>query len=282
MHKKTILLVIYSTLLMLIFAPAQAQFFPTIKIPPLQPITTENIQDLQLLGTLENFQGEFGIHVANFAISPNHQWLAVNLSGGVVVYDLINSSIRILGSSVPTSAGGFSHDSSLYLLPIELGTKVYDTSSWDVIATLADDFAVGDIQFSPDNRFIATTHERMIRGYMGEDLNGIYIFDTATWTQYNQLPLDIYFSGVSFAFQVRGDKTSIISVNQQLVAHLWDYESVFDYADPNLPQKSDLITSLQTLTYPDPDSIAYQWIAFGGEVGNYALWLTAPDGSTIF
>jgi len=282
MYKKLILSVIYSTLLMLIFAPANAQGLQTIKIPSLQTITKDNIQNLQLLGTLENFQDVFGVHVTDFALSPNHQWLAANLHGGVLIYDLINNNIRILEQTVQEDAGGFSNDSSLYLLPIELGTKIYDTSSWDVIATLPDDFAVGDVLFSPDNRFIATTHARMIPGYIGEDLNGIYIFDTTTWTLHNRLPLDIYLSGVSFAFQMRGDKSFIISINQQSEAHLWDYETVFDYTDPNLPQKSDLIASLQRLTYPDPDGIAYQWVGFGNEAGDYALWLTAPDGSALF
>lgn len=49
-----------------------------------------------------------------------------------------------------------------------------------------------------------------------------------------------------------------------------------------MPQKSDLIASLQRLTYPDPNGITYQWVAFGDETGDYALWLTAPDGSAIF
>lgn len=255
MYKKLILWFISGLLLILITAPTHGQNIQTIQLPPLQPITAENISHLQLLGTLENFWDISGNRVTTFTISPNHRWLVVNLWGDVLVYDLKIGNILYLETGNLGDLGEFSNNNQLYLLPTMTETLVYDVNTWDVIEKLEDNFIIHRVKFSADDTIIAATNSDY------EFTNGIHIFETDTWTEHNLLPVSYTSLRGGYIYPASDSPFSFYSIqnhNYLLTAYTanhvygWDYLNIQNYADPTKLTKSDLILELTSRTYTTP------------------------------
>jgi ABC-type sugar transport system permease subunit len=60
------------------------------------------------------------------------------------------------------------------------------------------------------------------------------------------------------------------------------YVAFTNYGDGHLLTKTQVVQLLERRTFVPETGVRYRWEAFINEAGEYALWLTAPDGSAFF
>ncbi|MFN7208816.1 MAG: hypothetical protein ACK4P1_00290, partial [Aggregatilineales bacterium] len=60
------------------------------------------------------------------------------------------------------------------------------------------------------------------------------------------------------------------------------YVAFTNYGDGHLLTKTQVVRLLENRTFVPETGARYRWEAFINEAGEYALWLTAPDGSAFF
>ncbi|MCS6869857.1 MAG: hypothetical protein NZ571_00190, partial [Anaerolineae bacterium] len=60
------------------------------------------------------------------------------------------------------------------------------------------------------------------------------------------------------------------------------YVAFTNYGDGHLLTKTQVIQRLESIRFVPETGTRYRWEAFINEAGEYALWLTAPDGKAFF
>ena len=130
----------------------------------------------------------------------------------VHIYDVATGKLARTLGEFPRSTYGiaWSPDGRLAMGAFDRLVRVWDTTTWEVVATLRGPInAVGDVRYSPDGKWLATT---------SRDGN-VRLYDTAGWTLRRTL---IGHEAPAYAVAWKRDSTQLVSGGNDGRAIVWE------------------------------------------------------------